>query len=205
MTTAIRDASVSLQRLLSDRLATDPDVLAALPPGGSLTVSLSSPDDMAKVPDQGLSLWLYKLSRDGFTSNAGLSRVSGRRMRTPPLPLRLHYLLTPMLELDNGIGAPEFEQTVLGKTLQVLAEEPILRGAQLVGGTHSQLGQLAVRLETLSTEEMTRVWDALESNYRLSVSYEVTIVPIEVRREFEGPPVGMLDTRVGTAYAGQPA
>lgn len=201
MTTAIRDASVSLQRLLNDRLGADPDVLAALPPGASLTVSLSSPDDMAKVPDQGLSLWLYKLTRDDHACNPGLVRVSGGRMRTPPLPLRLHYLLTPMLELDNGIGAPEFEQTVLGKTLQVLAEEPILRGPQIVGGLNSQLGQLTVRLETLSTEEMTRVWDALESNYRLSVSYEVTIVPIEVRREFVGPPVGLLDARLGTAYA----
>lgn len=205
MTTAIRDASVSLQRLLNDRLGADPDVLAALPPGASLTVSLSSPDDMAKVPDQGLSLWLYKLTRDDHACNRGLVRVSGGRMRTPPLPLRLHYLLTPMLELDNGIGAPEFEQTVLGKTLQVLAEEPILRGPQIVGGLNSQLGQLSVRLETLSTEEMTRVWDALESNYRLSVSYEVTIVPIEVRREFVGPPVGLLDARLGTAYAEQDA
>lgn len=201
MTTAIRDASVSLRRLLSDRLGGDPDVLAALPPGASLTVSLSSPDDMGKLPDQGLSLWLYKLTRDPHTGNRGLSRVSPGTMRAPALPLRLHYLVTPMLELDNGIGAPEFEQTVLGKTLQVLAEQPILRGAQIVGGLGGQLDQLTVRLEPLSTEEMTRVWDALESHYRLSVSFEVTIVPIEVRRDFTGPSVELLEARVGTAYA----
>jgi Pvc16 N-terminal domain len=201
MSTAIRDVSVTLKKLLTDRLGVDPEVLAALPPGGALTVSLNSPDDMATSPDQGISLWLYKVTRDDQTLNAPSRRVSGHRLRPAPLPLRLHYLLTPMFELDTGVAAPEFEQTALGKSLQLFAEEPILRPPLLVG-TLAGEAQIAVRLEPLSTEEITRIWDALESNYKLSVSYEVTIAPIELRREIlTGPPVGVIANSYGAAYA----
>ena len=35
-----------------------------------------------------------------------------------------------------------------------------------------------MRLEALSLEEITRVWEALEGSYQLSVSYEVSLVDI---------------------------
>jgi hypothetical protein len=38
--------------------------------------------------------------------------------------------------------------------------------------------ELKVRLEPLTLEEITRVWEALEGSYQLSVSYEVSIVNI---------------------------
>jgi hypothetical protein len=42
-----------------------------------------------------------------------------------------------------------------------------------------------MRLEPMSLEEITRVWEALEGSYQLSVSYEVTLVNIEVDTEPE--------------------
>ena len=38
--------------------------------------------------------------------------------------------------------------------------------------------ELKVRLEPLTLEEITRVWEALEGSYQLSVSYEVSVVNI---------------------------
>jgi hypothetical protein len=206
MTTTIRDASVSLQNILTQRLGSDPDVLASLPPGAALTVSIRSPDEMVRTPEQGISLWLYKISRDEHLSNYSPRRVSSSRLRPPPLPLRLHYLLTPVFELDTGLSAPEFEHTVLGKALQLFAEEPVLRGVALLGALRNEANQMVVRLEPLTTEEITRIWDALESNYKLSVSYEVSVVPIDVRREIvSGPPVAIIANSYGTAYAEETA
>lgn len=200
MTTALRDASVSLQRRIRQQLGADPEVQALLPAGGVLTVSLNTPDEMLSVPEQGISLWLYKVTRDEYTLNQPPRRVSPNRLRAAPLPVRLHYLVTPVFQLDGGISAPEFEHTVLGKVLQHFAEEPFLTGAELTGVLAAGSQQITVRLEQLSIEEITRIWDALEGNYKLSVSYEVTIVPIESRREImTGPPVGIVANSYGTA------
>jgi len=47
-----------------------------------------------------------------------------------------------------------------------------------------------VRLETLTLEEITRVWDSLERSYQLCISYEVGIVSIDSGLEaIVGPPV----------------
>jgi hypothetical protein len=42
-----------------------------------------------------------------------------------------------------------------------------------------------MRLEPMSLEEITRVWDALEGSYQLSVSYEVSVVNITPELEPE--------------------
>jgi len=42
-----------------------------------------------------------------------------------------------------------------------------------------------VRLETMSVDEITRIWDALEGSYQLSVSYEVSLVNIDAALEPE--------------------
>jgi hypothetical protein len=200
MTTALRDASVSLQRRIQQQLGADPEVLALLPPGAALVVSLNTPDEMLGVPEQGISLWLYKVTRDEFAANQRPRRVSPVRLRAPALPLRLHYLATPVFQLSEGVSAPEFEHTMLGKVLQLFTEEPFLTGADLAGVLTTGNQQLTVRLEQLSIEEITRIWDALEGNYKLSVSYEVTVVPIESRREImTGPPVGTVANSFGTA------
>ena len=45
--------------------------------------------------------------------------------------------------------------------------------------------ELRVRLEPLSLEETTRIFDALEGPYQLSVSYEVSVVYIDAAIEPE--------------------
>ena len=42
-----------------------------------------------------------------------------------------------------------------------------------------------VRLEPLTLEEITRVWEALDGSYQLSVSYEVSVVNIMPEAEPE--------------------
>ena len=99
-------------------------------------------------------------------------------MRRAPLPVRLHYLLTPITASADLQGGPETEQVVLGKVLQALNDHPVLRGTDLQGELSGTAAELAVRLEPLTLEEIARVWDALDGSYQLSVSYEVSVVQI---------------------------
>jgi hypothetical protein len=105
-------------------------------------------------------------------------------LRHPPLPVRLHYLLTPLTNIQAA-GGPQTEQVVLGKVLQAFHDHPVLRGTDLQDDLSGTEAELRVRLESLSLEEITRVWDALNGSYQLSVSYEVSTVNIDSHIEPE--------------------
>lgn len=200
MSTAIRDTSVSLRMLLEGRLNADAEVMAMLPPGVTLSVSLNTPEEMGESGERGLSLWLYRIVRDGAALNLPPRRVAPDRMRQAAMPVQLHYLLTPVFHGLQGIPAPEFEQTLLGKVLQLFHESPSLRGADLLGTLATPDLELSVRLETLSLDDVTRVWDALDRSYQLCLSYEVSVVPINARRDIlTGPPVLVYAGTTGVA------
>ena len=58
--------------------------------------------------------------------------------------------------------------------------------------------EIFVRLEPLTLEEITRVWDALELPYQLCVSYEVSVVPIASGHAVEDvEPVEAVHTEYG--------
>jgi hypothetical protein len=142
-----------------------------------MIVSLNTPEEMRSADREGLSVWLYRVVRDESRLNDFPRRIDAVQVLPPPLPLRLHYLITPVTEKKQGAG-PETEQLVLGKVLQCLYTHPTLRGADLKGELAGSEAEVYVRLETMSLEEIARVWDALDASYQLSVSYEVTLANI---------------------------
>jgi hypothetical protein len=175
MYTALRATSLTLRQFLAGRLA-------PLFGGGGMTVSLLTPKEMSGS-QQGLSLWLYRIVRDEMWVNNAPERISVNRVRRTPLPTRVHYLMTPIV--DNDQGGPETEQAILGRVLQSFYDYPTLLGSTLQDDFRGTGVELSVRLETMSLEEITRVWHALEEPYRLSISYEVSVVTIQSEREPE--------------------
>ena len=180
MYTALRATSQTLAEYLRRRFISDAGLANFFDPamGGTMTVTLSTPEEMAENDAEGLSVWLYRVARDEERLNAPPERVSYNQVRRAPLPVRLHYLLTPITASADLQGGPETEQVVLGKVLQALNDHPVLRGTDLQGELSGTAAELAVRLEPLTLEEIARVWDALDGSYQLSVSYEVSVVQI---------------------------
>jgi hypothetical protein len=174
MYTALRATSRTLAKFLENRFQADPLLSGFF--GGGMEVSLGTPKEMTENPAEGLSLWLYRVIRDDQRLNDPPVRISKTELQPPPLPVRLHYLMTPVTNEQNG--DPETEQLILGKVLQALQSHPVLRGTDLQGEFSGTDVELKVRLEPLSLEEITRVWDALDGSYQLSVSYEVSVVNI---------------------------
>jgi hypothetical protein len=186
--TAIRATSRTLADHLQAEFVLDPDLSSAFGPGGTLQVWLNTPSQMSATR-AGLSVWLYRVAVDPSTRNLPPQRIASTRLRETPLPLRLHYLLAPITN-STADDAPETEQVILGKALQVLYDRPQLTGADLRDDFAGTETTITTRLEDLSIDELTRVWDALDTSYRTSVSYEVTVVAISARlREEVGPPV----------------
>jgi hypothetical protein len=84
----------------------------------------------------------------------------------------------------------ETEQAILGKVLQCFHDHPHLFGTDLRDDFEGTDGQITLRLEGLTIDQITGIWDALASPYRTSISYEATVVDIEAGNQPEvGPPV----------------
>jgi hypothetical protein len=176
MYTALRATSCTLKNILEQALKADP-ILGALFSGtGTMIVSLNTPQELGT--GQGLSLWLYRVERDPERLNAPPERISYTELRRQPLPLRLHYLMTPIVDHTQP-NSPETEQEILGKVLQVLHDHPTMRGADLQNEFAGTNIELQVRLEPLNLEDISRLFNALERSFQLAVSYEVTVVLVE--------------------------
>ncbi len=197
MSTALLASSLTLQQLLSSHFEADPNFVTLF--GGGIAISLNTPQEMLESGQAGLSLWLYRIDRDGQTLNRPPVRVGFNSLRPAPLPLCLHYLMTPIVQTPVGeTSGPESEQLILGKVLQCFHDQSILWGTHLQGDFIGQDLELHVRLEPLGLEEITRVWDALERSYQLCISYQVSVVPIESgREELQVNPVDVAIPEVG--------
>ena len=175
MHTALRATSLTLAAYLEAGFAADPELGPLF--GGTMQVSLNTPEEMTEARVQGISVWLYRVVRDDQRLNAPPERLSPTQTLPTPLPVRLHYLVTPIVTIDNAHPreSPQREQTILGKAMQLLYLHPMLQGTDLRDTLTGSTAQISVRLETLDLEELSRVWYSLRRSYQLSVSYEVTI------------------------------
>jgi hypothetical protein len=182
MYTALNASSQTLQDLLEEQLERDSRLGTFFDSDqvpGNMVVSLHTPQEMLAREIEGVSVWLYRVVRDDQRLNSPAVRESETQLRRAPLPVRLHYLITPIISSTEDVAGPELEQIVLGKVLEVLYDHPTQRGGALRGDFGRPDVELHIRLEPLSLEEITRVWDALDRSYQLSVSYEVSVVEID--------------------------
>ncbi len=189
MSAALLAASQTLQAVLLARLQEDPVLNLLFTPTGTGVVSLASPDGIVQLEQTGVSIWLYRLARDDQRLNQPPRRLPPDLIRHVPLPLRLHYLITPMMRGALGDPAPETDQQILGLILRTFHDRPLLAGADLAGALAGTDREIAVRLESADLEEVARIWDTLDEPYRTSLCYEVSLVEVESARPDESGPV----------------
>jgi hypothetical protein len=124
-------------------------------------------------------IFLYRASMNHHLRNAG--RLTDPGMHPVPLSVDLHYLMSFWAQ------SAENEQLALAWTMRQLHATPVLDASSLgreAGWAAEDFIQLIP--EEITTEEMMRIWDTLEPNYRLSLSYIARVVridPDEVREQ----------------------
>lgn len=173
--TVIAEIGESLVRVLWEEIQADPQVNLLI--DNESRISLESPFDLRDDDSVRLSLYLYRIVEDPMLKNQFPVAGTGVRLRKPPLTLNLFYLVTPL------VGSPREQHIVLGKTMQVLYDRAILEGPDLVGSLAGSPDGVRVILNPVSLEETTRVWQALEMSYRLSVCYTARVALVDSRRE----------------------
>jgi uncharacterized protein DUF4255 len=194
---AIGAVSAVLRNLLDNGLVEIP------PPQGPVTVTAVAPDtiDLEKAePSPSLNLFLYRTSLNQGWAEVGLPAFDGNgtQVSHPPLALNLHYLLT-------AYGFADFEaEILLGYAMHVLHERPVLDRAAIrkaldtspldetllppafqtvsAADLADQVEGVTITPEPMDTEEMSRLWSAIQSHYRPTVGYVVSVVLIEARK-----------------------
>lgn len=195
---AIAGVTAVLRDLLNDGLINH-NVSGLL--GSTVTVSALPPDRV--VPVNGtestqLNLFLHQVTfNTGWRNHALPSRDGSgqQRLSNPPLALDLHYLLSAYSAEELG------SEILLGYAMQLLHEVPVLDRKAITTaltpspsvdtnlppalralaecGLADQVEQIKLVPDPLSSEEMSKLWTAVQSHYRPSAAYVATVVLIE--------------------------
>lgn len=137
--------------------------------------------------DWRLTLYLYDVTPSGHSrSDERPEPVPGEATPTDrPLVVDLQYLLTvhPASEGTDGTQKTWEQHRVLGRAMQVLRDNAVIRGSDLRGSlADGEDLRLSITRESLNT--VMDVWSTFpDQAYEPSVSYLVTPVAIESTRE----------------------
>jgi hypothetical protein len=149
--------------------------------------------------------------RSPGSAPAGTDQVEEAAV-VPPLALDLHYLLTAYGEQDFHA------EILLGCAMKLLHQTPALTRAHVNAALESQGGsgapvppvraalaasrlgeqveEIRITAESANTEELSRLWSALQARYRPSAAYRVSAVLLETGDRVAG------DGAAGEAAAG---
>jgi hypothetical protein len=144
--------------------------------------------------DSFLNLFLFDVLPNAAWRNQENPSRGGAAGLRPPLPLELRYLLTayPRGEDDGTAHA------LLGEAMLLLHDRPTLSRAELRNAMNAadpltltavdvQFEQVKVCQMTLPLEEVSKLWTAFGTHYRLSVAYQVSVVLIDPVRPSPAP------------------
>ena len=199
---AIGAVSAVLRNLLDNGIVEEVEL------GTLVKVSATAPDliklDAPEDPPQ-LNIFLYQVTPNAALRNGGLpSRSSsGDRLTNPPLALDLHYLIT-------AYGKTDFQaEILLGYAMHLLHERPMLDRpairralgpgvldvamlpptfqALTASDLADQVEAIRITPMVMPVEEMSKLWAAIQSHYRPSAAYQVSVVLIDAQRPARSP------------------
>jgi hypothetical protein len=198
---AIAGVTAVLRDLLNEGMINH-DIASSV---GNVKITSDPPDTIkttASAADSRLNLYMYRVTPNPGWRNEGLPARSadGARLGNPALALDLHYLLT-------AYGKEQFHTDILlGYGMQLLHETPVLvrdrirqslggvppvAGAGVLPSTYPALAaadlaeqaeQIRIVPEFMNTEEMSKLWSAMQASYRPTAAYMASVVLIESRR-----------------------
>jgi uncharacterized protein DUF4255 len=175
---AIQVTCDAVVRLLQESYS--PDVIE---PATHLQFEVYGTGDFTNHMAQGVSLFLYRVHINS-TQRSPLMKDQVGNIRRQLLPLDLHLFITAWAP------RPSLQHAILGWTMRLLEDMPVLTSALLNGvrpDTFRSDETVEVVAGHLTNEELMRIWDDLDAAYQLSVPYVARVVRVEsMLEESEG-------------------
>lgn len=171
--TVLRDVNETIKQLLKNRIPELSDENAII---------FDSPGDIEQVTTPKLSVFLYKISENGYLRNTEPEPVNLNLMRYPPLTLDLSYLLTPYA------ANRDTELILIESIMQTLYDNPVFSGDMLQGNLAAASNdKIRITPYGLSLDDLNKLWSTFPNKtYKLSLSYIVTPVRVPSGRPDRG-------------------
>lgn len=192
---ALGGVSESLRALLLDRMELPADAV------GNFRVSIGPPRPDAQVnidaaENPRVNLFLYRVEENASLKNQQIpGRGNSSAYGQPPLSIDLHYLVTGYGTREQQQG--RFDETLahylIGSAMRVFHDFPVitedlvtvrapLGTSVLHDSLQGEFERIKITMESISLEDISKVWTALTLPFRVSSGYVVSVVQIEGTR-----------------------
>lgn len=150
------------------------------------------PLDKAHEADEAknqVNLFLYHIVHNAAWRNLDLpNRVKPGETGQPALPLDLYYVITAYGQNNSEL----IGHLLLGTAMSLIHDYTVfartdLRNALAASGLHEQVERVRITPQPISIDEVSKLWAGFQTQYRLSVAYEVSVVLIESKRATRAP------------------
>jgi hypothetical protein len=179
---AIAAVTQTLQSHLFKQLSKDPALTGS-------TVTTKPPDKARPSAGGGrqLNLFLYRTSIDAAFRNQ--SPPGTGQTGQPALPLVLSYLLTAYGDNDDEVESHQ----ILGVAMSAFNDEPLLNRSEIATAfpgseLENQVERVRITPHSIPMDEISRLWATFQTGYRISVSYDVSVVLIDNSMPAPVPP-----------------
>jgi len=158
----ISDISAYIVRMLREKMCPEP-----IPSPNNIEVSSPAEQDVDYI----LGLYLYDIREEGEISVPSLVGTGKTRLRKPPRPYSLYYMLFINGSSQMGLKAHDI-QKIVGRAAQIVNDGNTVYPSSLQTWLETDEPPIILSPAKLSLEDKVRVWSAINKPYQVSLFYK---------------------------------
>ena len=162
----IADVSSYIVKMLRSKMCPEP-----IPSPNNIEVSTPADQDVDYI----LGLYLYDIREEGEVSVPSLVGTGKTRLRRPPKPYSLYYMLFLNGSSQMGLKGGDV-QKIIGRAAQVINDSNYVDPRQLQPWLEENESPIIFSPAKLSLEDKVRVWSAINKPYQVSLFYKASPV-----------------------------
>jgi hypothetical protein len=175
----ISDVSNYICRLLREKMCPEP-----IPSPNNISVCSPAESEVDYI----LGLYLYDIREEGEISMPSLIGPGKTRLRRPPRPYSLYYMLFINGSSQMGLKAADI-QKIIGRAAQIINDGGTVYPNTLQTWLENEEPPILLTAAKLSLEDKVRVWSAISKPYQVSLFYKATPVFLSSEIVVESPRV----------------
>ena len=186
--TIISDVSQHMVKLLREKMCPEP-----IPSPNNITASSPTEQDVDYI----LGLYLYDIREEGEVSVPNLIGSGKTRLRRPPKPFTLYYMLFLNGSSQMGLKAAD-TQKILGRAAQIINDGNSVSPLTLQPWLEMEEPPIIFSPAKITLEEKVRVWSAINKPYQVALFYKAAPVFISSEIVVDPPRVTEAEFTIGT-------
>ena len=183
----ISDVSNYMVKLLRERMCPEP-----IPSPNNISVCSPSEQDADYI----LGIYLYDIREEGGVSVPSMIGTGRSRLRRPPKPYSLYYMLFINGSSQMGLKAAD-TQKILGRAAQIISDGNSVNPRRLQTWLDTDEPPIVFTQAKMALEEKVRVWSAISKPYQVSLFYKAAPVFISSEIVVDPPLVTDAEFTIG--------